>query len=123
MANLKVNMSMTKNEMPEQDPVVRAGNFDEVALGYDAETAQKEAARCLKCGATTVDFNKCIGCGLCTTRCEFDAIHLSRDLPAASDMHTAEEMMKLVGPYALKRMGKIIKRKITGKPEYPTEQE
>ncbi|MBR4474336.1 MAG: NADPH-dependent glutamate synthase, partial [Oscillospiraceae bacterium] len=49
MANLKVNMSMTKNEMPEQDPVVRAGNFEEVALGYDAETAKKEAARCLDC--------------------------------------------------------------------------
>ena len=49
MANLKVNMSMTKNEMPEQDPIVRAGNFDEVALGYDAETAMKEAARCLDC--------------------------------------------------------------------------
>ncbi len=37
MANLKVNMSMTKNPMPEQNPVVRAGNFDEVALGYDAD--------------------------------------------------------------------------------------
>lgn len=49
MANLKVNMSMTKAEMPEQDPIVRAGNFDEVALGYDAETAMKEAARCLDC--------------------------------------------------------------------------
>ena len=49
MANLKVNMSMQKAEMPEQDPVVRAGNFDEVALGYDAETAKKEAARCLDC--------------------------------------------------------------------------
>ena len=49
MANLKVNMSMQKAEMPEQDPVVRAGNFDEVALGYDAETAMKEAARCLDC--------------------------------------------------------------------------
>ena len=45
MANLKVNMSKTKNPMPEQDPVVRAGNFDEVALGYDADTAMKEAAR------------------------------------------------------------------------------
>ena len=32
------NMKMTKNPMPEQDPVVRAGNFDEVALGYTAET-------------------------------------------------------------------------------------
>ena len=49
MANLKVNMSMTKNEMPEQDPVVRAGNFDEVALGYTEEQAKNEAARCLDC--------------------------------------------------------------------------
>ena len=49
MANLKLNTSMTKNPMPEQDPVVRAGNFDEVALGYDAETAMKEAQRCLDC--------------------------------------------------------------------------
>ncbi len=40
MANLKVNMSMTKNPMPEQNPVVRAGNFDEVALGYDARGRQ-----------------------------------------------------------------------------------
>ena len=39
MANMKVNMSMTKKPMPEQDPVVRAGNFDEVALGYTAEDA------------------------------------------------------------------------------------
>ena len=42
MANLKVNMSMTKNPMPEQNPVVRAGNFDEVALGYDANSPCRE---------------------------------------------------------------------------------
>ncbi len=49
MANLKVNMSMEKNPMPEQDPEVRSHNFDEVALGYDAEVAMKEAQRCLDC--------------------------------------------------------------------------
>ena len=49
MANLKVNMSMTKNPMPEQDPEVRSHNFEEVALGYSAETAMQEAARCLDC--------------------------------------------------------------------------
>ncbi len=38
-----------KNPMPEQDPVVRAGNFDEVALGYTAEMAISEAKRCLNC--------------------------------------------------------------------------
>ena len=85
------------------------------------EQVKTEANRCLKCGATKVDYNKCIGCGLCTTRCEFDAIHLSRDIPHAADMHTAEEMIKCVGPYALKRGIKILKKKITGKSDYPSE--
>ncbi len=43
------NMRLTKNEMPEQDPIVRAGNFDEVALGYTPEMAMDEAKRCLNC--------------------------------------------------------------------------
>ncbi|MBQ2596309.1 MAG: FAD-dependent oxidoreductase, partial [Oscillospiraceae bacterium] len=111
---------------PRQRPGKKPGEarqtFSDLRLPLTEEQVKAEANRCLKCGATTVDFNKCVGCGLCTTRCEFDAIHLSRDLPAASDMHTAEEMMKLVGPYAMKRMFKIIKKKVTGKSEYPSEQ-
>ena len=43
------NMSLTKNPMPEQDPVARSGNFDEVALGYTPEMAIDEAKRCLNC--------------------------------------------------------------------------
>ena len=72
------------------------------------EQVKIEAKRCLGCGATTVDENKCIGCGLCTTRCEFDAIHLTRDLPDASRMVKMEDKMKLVGPYAAKRAMKIL---------------
>ena len=45
----KFNMSPTKNPMPTQDPAVRNGNFDEVALGYLAETAIEEAKRCIAC--------------------------------------------------------------------------
>ncbi|MBQ6583413.1 MAG: NADPH-dependent glutamate synthase [Mogibacterium sp.] len=50
-----------KHEMPSQDPLVRAHNFDEVALGYTEELALAEAARCLNCK------NKpCItGCPVC----------------------------------------------------------
>ena len=70
-----------------------------------------------------VDQDMCIGCGLCTTRCQCDAIHLTRDLPAAREMHVAEDMMKVVGPYAAKRAARIIKRKTTGKACYPTETE
>ena len=43
------NMSLKKNPMPHQDPVVRAGNFNEVALGYTKEQAIDEAQRCLHC--------------------------------------------------------------------------
>ena len=96
--------------------------FEDLRLPLTEEQIKKEASRCLKCGATVVDLNQCIGCGLCTTRCQFDAIHLTRDIPHASDMHTAEEMMKCVAPYALKRGFKILKRKVTGKPSYPTQQ-
>ena len=45
----KVNMSMVKNPMPSQDPLVRARNFDEVAQGYTEEQVKDEAARCLNC--------------------------------------------------------------------------
>lgn len=43
------NMSPNKNPMPHQDPTVRSGNFDEVALGYTPELAMEEAKRCLDC--------------------------------------------------------------------------
>ena len=46
---VKANMSLKKNEMPTQDALVRAHNFDEVALGYTEEQAIDEAMRCLNC--------------------------------------------------------------------------
>ena len=45
----KANMTLTRNPMPAQEPLVRARNFDEVALGYSKETAIDEAMRCLGC--------------------------------------------------------------------------
>ena len=43
------NMALTKHPMPSQAPEVRNRNFQEVALGYSAETAIDEAKRCLNC--------------------------------------------------------------------------
>ena len=40
---------MTKYPMPVQDSRARDHNFEEVALGYDEETAKHEAERCLRC--------------------------------------------------------------------------
>lgn len=43
------DMSPVKTKMPEQDPLVRNKNFEEVSLGYTPEMAVKEAGRCLNC--------------------------------------------------------------------------
>ena len=43
-----------------------------------------------------VDKNKCIGCGVCTTKCEFDAIHLYRENPKCSRMVKSEDKLKYV---------------------------
>jgi glutamate synthase (NADPH/NADH) small chain len=42
-------MSQTKVPIPEQEPKVRARNFEEVSLGYTKEMALEEASRCLNC--------------------------------------------------------------------------
>jgi len=97
---------------PRQVPGVKKSDprhsFDDNRLPFTVEQIQNEAKRCLGCGATTVDVNRCIGCGLCTTRCEFDAIHLTRDLPHASDMVRAEDKLTKIGPYAIKRAFNIL---------------
>lgn len=72
------------------------------------EQVRIETARCLGCGATIVDANKCIGCGLCTTKCEFDAIHLRRERPECSTMVPTEDKFKVILPYMLKRKMKIV---------------
>ncbi|MDD3429769.1 MAG: FAD-dependent oxidoreductase [Oscillospiraceae bacterium] len=82
-------------------------SFRDAHKTFTEEQVKAETARCLGCGATVVDANKCIGCGLCTTKCEFDAITLSRDLPACSNMRKAEDKMKGILPYMLKREFKI----------------
>lgn len=71
------------------------------------EQVKIETARCLSCGASVVDENKCIGCGVCTTKCEFDAIHLIRDHPENSKMIATEDKFSAIIPYALKREVKI----------------
>lgn len=48
---------------------------------------------------SVVDTNRCIGCGVCTTRCEFDAIHLRRDHQEATKMIRSEDKMKAILPY------------------------
>ena len=103
-----------QRQIPGKKAGIAKDTFDDLRLTLTEEQVKTEANRCLGCGATTVDENRCIGCGLCTTKCEFDAIHLTRDMPAASTMYRSEDKLKAVGPYAAKRAGKIIINKLTG---------
>ena len=85
----------------------KAKTFKNDRITFTEEQVKAEASRCLGCGATIVDQNKCIGCGLCTTKCEFDAIHLTRDFPEASKMMKCEDKLKGILPYAAKRAVKL----------------
>ena len=97
-----------KRQIPGTTGVAPKTTFSDTRLAFTEEQVRAEANRCLGCGASIVDLTRCIGCGLCTTRCEFDAIHLHRDLPEASDMVRCEDKMGKVGKYAIKRAGKIL---------------
>ncbi len=91
-----------EGEAHDRDP------FSEYHLTLTEEQVRKETARCLSCGASVVDTNRCIGCGVCTTKCAFDAIHLHRDNPDASNMVVSEKKFSAILPYMFKRTGKII---------------
>ena len=93
------------------DETVSSKSFRDAHLTLTEEQVRKETARCLGCGATIVDENKCIGCGVCTTKCEFDAITLRRDHPECSKMVKAEDKFKHILPYQLKRAVKIVTNK------------
>ena len=79
------NMTLTKTPMPEQDPKVRARNFEEVALGYTAEQAMEEAGRCLGCKKP-----KCVeGCPVNVRIPEFIAKVAEGDFQAAYEIVTS----------------------------------
>lgn len=99
---------------PRQIPLHKEGavaksTFRDTRLPFTQEQVEAETARCLGCGTTVVDENRCLGCGVCTTKCRFDAITLSRELPQASKMVKSEDKMKHILPYAAKRQIKIIR--------------
>ena len=97
------------NSSRQVERVEPKGNpFAEYMVTLTEEQVRKETSRCLSCGASVVDENRCIGCGICTTKCGFDAIHLFRDHPEASHLYTSEDKFSGILPYMLKRTGKII---------------
>ena len=89
----------------------KAKTFADARMTFTEEQVRKETARCLGCGATKVDEYLCIGCGLCTTKCEFDAIHLKK----VRDWHagTFETMPIKAAEGLVKKAGNIVKKAVS----------
>ena len=100
-------------DRPARQPILhdetKARSFEHDRLTFTEEQIKAETSRCLGCGVTIVDRNRCIGCGLCTTRCMFDAIHLQRDVPEASNMVRAEDKVVPMLKHAAKQI-RIIRK-------------
>ncbi len=81
------------------------GTFRDDRLTFTEEQMKKETERCLSCGAVEVDSYMCVGCGMCTTKCKFDAIHLERTYNSVPDAY--EKLPIKLAANAIVRSGKI----------------
>ena len=76
------------------------------------EQIKKEASRCLGCGCVVIDEDLCVGCGICTTKCKFDAIRLEKTIDNVGKtyyrtlMTAATQAPLAVGRLARKKLGK-----------------
>lgn len=98
----------SKRQIPAKaDEKAQAATFRDLSHSLTEEQVKAETSRCLSCGASMVDPNKCIGCGVCTTKCVFDAIHLHREIPGASVMRASEDKLKYILPNMVKQSIKV----------------
>lgn len=98
----------SKRQIPAKaDEKAQAATFCDLSHSLTEEQVKAETSRCLSCGASVVDPNKCIGCGVCTTKCVFDAIHLHREIPGASVMRASEDKLKYILPNMVKQSIKV----------------
>ncbi|MEA4812323.1 MAG: FAD-dependent oxidoreductase [Anaerolineaceae bacterium] len=70
--------SLPRQRVEEVEGEKSRETFRDLRKSLTLEQIEKEAARCLSCGAVQVDTYQCIGCGQCTVRCHFEAISLER---------------------------------------------
>ena len=88
----------------------KAKTFGDARVTFTEEQIKKETSRCLGCGATKIDEYMCVGCGQCTTKCKFDAIHLVKKYNAwgmefeVLPIAVAKQVVKRTGAIAAKKM-------------------
>lgn len=87
-------------------------SFDDPRSALTEEQVKAETARCLSCGRAIVDTGICIGCGLCTTRCKFDAIHITRDHDDYGVVY--EKLVGAVVKEEVSRIGRAIMKPLKG---------
>ncbi|EJP6473572.1 FAD-dependent oxidoreductase [Clostridium botulinum] len=117
----KENVNMDGyDRLPRQRPLHVEGSeskvtFKDLRGTFTEEEIKKETKRCLGCGAVVVDQYQCVGCGMCTIRCKFDAISLIRKYDSSGlefkDMKPAviKHVIKRQGRIAVKRVRKSVK--------------
>jgi NADPH-dependent glutamate synthase beta subunit-like oxidoreductase len=96
----------TRQKLSKVDASKEKETFRDLRGTFTEEQIKKETERCLGCGATIVDQYACVGCGICTTKCKFDAIHLVK----RTDTHGVPFEKAITGvmaPNMIKRAGRI----------------
>lgn len=96
---------LAKRQVATEKPHESQNDFRDVRGTFTEEQVRKETERCLSCGATVVDEFLCVGCGVCTTKCKFEAITLERVYDGQGA--ALPDMKPIVIKHALKRKGKI----------------
>jgi len=89
------------------DPTAARKTFADLRQGLTEEQVRNEVERCLHCGLSIVDEKMCVGCGLCSRQCDFDAIHLERISENGPAPTWTEFYARAVG-YAAARAGRIV---------------
>ena len=93
------------------DPAEAVKTFSDTRGTFTEEQLQKETQRCLGCGAVVLDEYLCVGCGICTTKCKFDAIRLER----VRDVEGLDydNLVPSLAPHIAKRYGNIAIKSLT----------
>ena len=104
-----------RQKAPEAPSAEALKTFKDLRGTLTEEQIKKEAARCLGCGCAVIDEDLCIGCGVCTTKCKFDAIHLEKTMDNVGSTYYRTLLTAVtnaphtIGRLAKKKLGSVKK--------------
>ncbi len=104
-----------RQKAPEAPSAEALKTFRDLRGTLSEEQMKKEAARCLGCGCAVIDEDLCIGCGVCTTKCKFDAIRLEKTMDNVGSTYyrtlltAVTNAPQAIGRLAKKKLGSIKK--------------